>query len=172
VSIPGKDKNPESRGMSRSDGPLTRAIAAIPWGAEDPVEPPVRVEFRGDRHYNGVIRITPIDAKDRKKAATSMAAILPAGAAEALLEQESKVLAWLGKSPANAAQMAADPITALRKAGVKLEKGAYERLTRHREAARRMLNPDVGKDLGALKVEVGPAARIPKMQRPKSKKRK
>lgn len=158
--------------MGRTDGPLTRAVAAIPWGAEDPVEPPVRVEFRGDRYYNGVIRITPIAAKDRKKAAKSMAGILPSDAVEALLEQESKLVTWLEKNPANAAQMATDPIAALRKAGVELPKGAYEGLIRHRAGARRMLNPDAGKDLGTLEVEVGPAAPIPKGVRPKGKKSK
>lgn len=152
--------------------PLTRAIAAMPWGAENSTEPPVRVEFQGDRHYNVVIQLTPISAKDRTKAAKGLATILPDSAVEALLKQEGKLLAWLNKSRTNAAQMALDPITALHKAGIKLDAEAIQRLARHREAAKRTFNPDAGQWLGSLVVEAGPVKPILKKSAPKPKRKK
>jgi hypothetical protein len=135
-------------------GRLAQKIASLSWGAEEQPEPPVRIEFTGDKHMNAHIRLERTGDNQKASALNELRKILPVEDVEQLMAQEDLLFRWLEKHPKNPTMFVLDPVSCLKEAGLKVSGRALERLSRHREGIRRILPTDAYENLASLVVDL------------------
>ena len=138
--------------INYSPGALAKAIAALPWGAEEQPDPPIRVEFAGDQRVHATLQWALTSAKDKTDALEELGKLLSKDEAKQLVEQEDLLFQWLDKDPDNPTRFMLDPVRCLTEAKLILKGRTLERLARHRDDIRRMLPANGHEDLASLVV--------------------
>jgi hypothetical protein len=128
-------------------------IAKIPWGAES--QPKEALQFRWDKDpaFRATYKIAKIGASG-KEGRAKLTAIIGAKAAEALLNSEDRLMAWLAQDRSHPAAFALDPVGSIVRAGIKLDARTIARLRQHRAQLKRSVNSSLLDRLDSIKFEV------------------
>lgn len=135
-------------------GALAQYVANLPWGAESPPAPPVRVEITGKHGYDVRALIVRSSAADQKLAEQELSKLLPQELIDQLVDGEDRLFAWLKRDPVHPTRFALDPLACLVEAGIKLDPQVLQALARHREGQRRLIDPTALNNLERLRIEV------------------
>ena len=132
-------------------------VAALSWeSAPTPVLSPIeQYPLKIDDGLNVEIQIAPVTRGEHKDAINHLSQVIPAKDAEAVLENEPRVLAWLEKKE-NRARFVTDPLGSLREIGVKLEESSWSKLSAARSARLRVFDAKALAHIRSLKVELRP----------------
>jgi len=136
-------------------GYAVAVVAALPWQGEAVSSPSdiQRYPLKIEDGIHAQIQIAPLGKRDREHALKELALVIPENEAQALLEHEGQVLAWLEKEQ-NRARFVTDPLGSLREIGVKFRHDTWKKLSAARAARLRVFDASALNQIRSLKIQL------------------